>query len=818
MHIATNYHLKPLSPHIRHTAFVRKLLFFLVNICVFCNLSAQTLPLSGTILDEKEECIPGVYLIAVNPKTSEVLATTTSSTDGKYVLPTIPLPFILNATHIGYTSLNIPINNKTDMETARILRMQVAIDQLQEVVVTAEPPHIEREIGKFVIRNIAASTFATGSNTYNFLRFMPMIGIKPEGGISILGKNDANIHINGRSVGDNQMAEQMLKGIPANEIARIEIIPVTGSTQSAENRNGIINVVLKKKPDEGLRVFATIEDRQGYYNSPSGIVFMNYAGKRVDLTAGITTSYNQLRQESNHSYNYLQTGLSTQSDFRERTRTLNAGGYINLNYNISDHHKLGAQISLGGLDYRKNSSSTSSYGRINSDIVDSIYTADVITKSPAPNLTWGANLNYVFKTDNEGSRLNIDLDFKNNSNKRNINNTYRKDYLASSVITDDFSQRPSVGTIVYGGRAEYEHCFNSDNTLQVGLSGYRGTVDNDFFYGLRSGDDYVSDAGRTNRFIYKDYNLAGYINCQRVWSETLETEIGLRAEKYHAKGSQKTTSETVTRNEFDIFPTLSILYMPSDDHELSLDFTSSIMRPYYGQLNPFITYTSPSTYIQNNPNLKSSKGYELMFSYTLFDDYMLTVDYLYDKDLWTDFVLPIDDMTRTYTDNYGNSHALDISLFISQSLFKNYWNFSVEAAFGYVSTRGAVSNRKIDFNDLRYGVTVKSNLALSKKYNWYLDLKYQYSSKRRAAAFDIGATHDLEIYILKQFRRASLSAGVYNILKSNITITNTFSDYRFSITNKRDITGVVTFSYTFGNQRARRVEKRQNSNIEKRMQ
>lgn len=247
MYIVTNYHLKPLSPHIRHTAFVRKLLFFLVNICVFCNLSAQTLPLSGTILDEKEECIPGVYLIAVNPKTSEVLATTTSSTDGKYVLPTIPLPFILNATHIGYTSLNIPINNKTDMETARILRMQVAIEQLQEVVVTAEPPHIEREVGKFVIRNIAASPFATGSNTYNFLRFMPMIDIKPEGGISILGKNDANIHINGRSVGDNQMAEQMLKGIPANEIARIEIIPVTGSTQSAENRKGIINVVLKKK-------------------------------------------------------------------------------------------------------------------------------------------------------------------------------------------------------------------------------------------------------------------------------------------------------------------------------------------------------------------------------------------------------------------------------------------------------------------------------------------------------------------------------------------------------------------------------------------
>ena len=545
---------------------------------------------------------------------------------------------------------------------------------------------------------------------------------------------------------------------------------------------------------------------------------MNYAGKCVDLTASITSSYNQLRQESGHSYDYLLTGLATQSDFRERTRTLTTGGYVNLNYNINDRHKLGAQISIGGMDYRQNSTSTSTYARINSNIIDSLYTADVITKSPGANLTWGANLNYVFKTDDKGSHMNIDLDFKDNTNKRNIYSTYRKEFESSSVFKNDFLQQLSIATMVYGGRAEYEHNFDSDNKLQIGFSGYRGKVDNDYFYGIRSENYYSSDVGRSNRFVYKDYNLAGYINYQRIWSEKLETKVGLRTEKYHATGSQKTTSETIKRNEFDIFPSLSVLYRPSDDHELSLDFTSSIMRPYYGQLNPFITYTSPSTYTQNNPNLKSSKGYEMMLGYTLFDDYMLTVDYLYDKDLWTDFVLPIGNVTRTYTDNYGNSHALDGSLLVSQSLFKKYWIFSLEVTLSYVSTRGVVNDRKINFNDLSYGATFKSNLALSKKHNWYLDLKYQYSSKRRAAAFNIGATHDLEIYILKQFRRSSLSAGVYNILKPNLTVANTFSDYSFSNTNKRYITGVVTFSYTFGNQRARRVEKRQNNNIEKRMQ
>ena len=800
------------------SAFALKMFWLLAGMCVFCSVSAQRLSLSGSVLDEQGVGLSDAYLIAVDPETSEVLAATASDADGRYLLPSVPLRFMLNVTHIGYASRNIPVGGEADRDAIRTIRMQVAATQIEDVVVTADAPRIEREVGKFVMRNVAASPFAKGSSTYNFLRFMPMVDVRPEGGITILGKTDASIRIDGRSVGSNQMAEQMLKGIPASEIARIEIIPVTGSAYAAENRSGVINVVLKKRPDDGVRLIATVEDRQGYYNSPNGVLFMNYAGKRVDLTAGVSASYNQLRQESDQAYDYFQTGLATRSEFRESTRPLYAGGYVNLNYRIADRHRLGAQISLSGTDYRHNSSSVSTYGRIGSGLVDSVYTAGVRTTSPTANLNWGANLNYVFGTDDSGSHLSVDLDFLDNANERSIYSLYRRDYGASSVVTDDFLQQPETDTRVYGGRAEYVHCFNPDNTLQIGLSAYRGKVDNDFFYGRRSGESYVSDPGRSNRFVYKDYNLAGYVSFRRVWSEKVETEIGARVEKYHARGIQRTTSETVERDEFDVFPSLSLLYMPSDDHELALDFSSSIARPYYGQLNPFITYTSPSTYVQNNPYLRSSKGYELMFTYTLLDDYMLTANYLYDDDLWTEFILPVGDMTRKYMDNYGDSHALDVSLLVSKSLFRSYWNLSAEATMSYVRTRGAVSGQRIDIDDVSYGVTVKSNLALSKKHSWYLDLKYQYSGKSRAAAFEIGSTHEMEIYLMKQFRRASLSVGVYNVLMPTVTYGNTFPDYGFSIANKRYVTGVVTFSYIFGNQRARRVEKRQNENIEKRMQ
>lgn len=794
-----------------------KLLCLIACLSIYSSVFAQGLQLSGVVLDKQGGALEGVYLIVADPETAQVLSISASDSDGKYTLTSVPSRFVLNVTHIGYESVNLLIEDETGMKAAREIRMHAIATQLEDAVITADAPKIEREIGKFVMRNIAASPLAKGSNTYNFLRFMPMIDVKPEGGISILGKKDANILIDGRSVGSNKMAEQMLKGIPASEIARIEIIPVKGSAHSAENRNGIINIVLKR-PDEGVRLTATLEDSQGYYNSPNGVLFMNYAGKRFDLTAGVTTSYNQLRQESDQAYDYLQTNSTTSSDFRESTRTLFGGGYLNMNYKISELHRLGAQISLGGQDYRQHSYSLTSYGKIGSSLIDSVYSADVKTNSPTANLNWSANLNYVFTMDNKGSNLSIDLDYRNNNSKRNIYSIYSRDYNTSSIVTEDFLQQPETKTRVYGGQADYVYCFDKDNKLKVGASAYHGKVDNNFFYGVRSGEDYISNNQKSNRFIYKDYNIAGYASFQRAWSDKFESEIGVRVEKYHAQGTQQTTSEKINRDEFDVFPSVSLLYMPSDDHELSLDFTSSVMRPYYGDLNPFITYTSPSTYIQNNPDLRSSKGYELMLSYTMFDDYMLTVDYLYDTDLWTEFILPVGNMTRTYLDNYGNSHALDISLLVSKRFFKNYWYISAEATLGYENTNGSVNDRKIDFDDLKYGVTVKSNLALSKKHSWYLDFKYQFSSKSRAAAYSRSATHGMEFYLLKQFRRASLSAGVYNILMPKVTVSNTFQDYGFSITNKRFVTGVITFSYTFGNMQTRRVDKRQNKNIEKRMQ
>ena len=150
------------------SAFVLRMVWLFACICVFCNVSAQSLSLSGNVMDEHGNCLSDVYLIAINPETSEVLTATASDDYGKYVLPSAPSRFILNITRIGYASQNITINCEADLNAIQTIRMQVAATQLEEVTVTADAPRIQREVGKFVIRNIASSPFAKGSRPITF--------------------------------------------------------------------------------------------------------------------------------------------------------------------------------------------------------------------------------------------------------------------------------------------------------------------------------------------------------------------------------------------------------------------------------------------------------------------------------------------------------------------------------------------------------------------------------------------------------------------------------------------------------------------------
>lgn len=109
-------------------------------------------------------------------------------------------------------------------------------------------------------------------------------------------------------------------------------------------------------------------------------------------------------------------------------------------------------------------------------------------------------------------------------------------------------------------------------------------------------------------------------------------------------------------------------------------------------------------------------------------------------------------------------------------------------------------------------------MALSRRHGWYLDVKYQYHSASSWVAYDVPARQEMEAYLMKEFDRASLSIGVYGYLMPELARSKTYGDYAFTINDRRYVTGVVTFSYTFGNKRARGVAAHSNQDIVNRIQ
>jgi hypothetical protein len=99
---------------------------------------------------------------------------------------------------------------------------------------------------------------------------------------------------------------------------------------------------------------------------------------------------------------------------------------------------------------------------------------------------------------------------------------------------------------------------------------------------------------------------------------------GVSAEYTWSKGHQLVGDEIFHNNYFSITPNFSISYSPNNFfNSLSLDFYTSISRPFFNRLNPFKVWTSDNTYSQGNINLRQEHGYMLTLSCVFLKDHMI---------------------------------------------------------------------------------------------------------------------------------------------------------------------------------------------------
>ncbi|TYZ10464.1 SusC/RagA family TonB-linked outer membrane protein [Hymenobacter lutimineralis] len=253
--------------------YLPKLLFLLLFVCAgFTSALAQTGSVSGRIVDEKNQGLPGVTVLI----SGTTLGTSTNS-DGQYSIQNVPAgPQTIVASFVGFTTMRRPVtvaagqNSTVDVnlvENTTLLNEAVVVaygTQRRQDVTGAVSQISEKEFVKGQVTNpeqlvqgkVAGLQVTTGG--------APGAGseIRIRGGSSLNASNDPLIVIDGVPV-DNigvKGASNPLALINPNDIESISVLKDASSTAIYGSRgsNGVIIVTTKRGlQGEKLRVSAS---------------------------------------------------------------------------------------------------------------------------------------------------------------------------------------------------------------------------------------------------------------------------------------------------------------------------------------------------------------------------------------------------------------------------------------------------------------------------------------------------------------------------------------------------------------------------------
>lgn len=723
---------------------------------------------------------------------------------------------VVNGTYelsVQYFSENIHsqivnVKGNIDLETIII----TASFTLDDIIVRGKI-NLKKEVGKYVLTNISSSKFAKNKNTYDFLNTIPMLETSADGSsLKIRNKGDAIILINGRSVGSNEIALSMIQSIAATSIKKIEIIKNPDSKYDAGSKNGIINIILKNKQNEGFKGSISSRIALSFYKSQNFDTYLSFSKNKWIITSGLKSENYHSKYKSNYIYYDFINDIETSININTRNIKKTFTPYLNVNYIINKKQTIGFQFNSRFSDFNSLSRTKSIFNKLNSTAVDSSSIARIENKIPNSQ-TLFSNINYNLKIDSIGSKLELSLTFYNNKNDKNSFNNF--DYSNSN--SNSFLQNPKIKTSVYNLKTDYSKIFNNKNKINIGASYTNSNIDNNFFFGNLNGLEYISDPQQSNKFKYNDYTLAAYVIYEKSINQQWQGKLGFRLEQFESEGKTKTMPKVNKISNTYLFPSLSVLYIPNDEHEFSLDLGSCIIRPSYNNLNPFIRYTSPTTFRISKPNLRPTLSYELYFNYTFFDDFSFDFDYVFDKDLFNDFDLVLSNShIKTITDNWGSGSDYFFDLTYSKTFLEGKWNFSTSLSYNYNANTGDYKGVNLDYKNDKYFFRLKNNIILNKKQDMILSINYSYNSGNRSILGEMNALHSLTADLSKSFNNWNFSIGAYDLARSDLKLNERRKEYAFCKTIEYFKTYYLSIRYSFGKKKVKKVYDKQND-IQKRL-
>ncbi|HEY6899398.1 MAG TPA: outer membrane beta-barrel protein, partial [Puia sp.] len=479
---------------------------------------------------------------------------------------------------------------------------------LPAALVTGKKPLMQMETDRLRF-NVAGTDLAAGNTIWGVIEKTPLVRASEDGSIQISGTSGAVVYINNKKKVLSGMAlKAYLSAMPSDNLEAIEVITTPSSKYDAEGGAGILNIIIRKKKDEGFDGNAVLTMRETAVNSQSGSVFLNNRSGKWDIYSSLYLVNRRRKPESSQDA-YFPAGsvlVDRAISSTGLTRALSSGANLGIDHQLNKNHVVGLLFDFSG-DWDKKDRGAYSWEHYTGG--DSLSVSDNRDRLNAQ--TYSINLNYEGKLDSLGRKLNMDFDaLRYTSTNNSVSKT------ETSLVTRDYFRSFSPQHVDNQSlKADYHLPLNKAASLDAGVKVSFSQINNDLLFENNRGDSnntggslWVKDDRRSNLFRYDENVYAAYLVLNQRLSSRWSYQLGTRVENTVAKGYLE-ESRVVDRNYTNLFPTGHLKYASSRAKSFGLAVSSRITRPSYWDVNPFRTYTTDKAYFEGNPFLLPSRYY-----------------------------------------------------------------------------------------------------------------------------------------------------------------------------------------------------------------
>lgn len=719
----------------------------------------------GDILDKSGSPLGGATVLICLSKDSSVTKFSVADSlgrfriymaeTGRYFLKTSAVQF---KTAIGPQVVIDSLFNSD--QQFKVVLEPAGVNELEAVRVTGTRPLLEQRIDMLVY-HVGNSVLAASGSALDVIKRTPTLLVDNQQNISLAGVSGVTVYLDGREIHANgRDLANILKSIPAADVASIEIQNTPSAGSDAAGAAGIINIRTKRSSRQGISGSLGAEYEQNRYNTKNfrGNLNVNKGRYNYFLTASHMRpkTFSETRSQREVSGLFDESYFSYSDDVSRRVNNyLNTG----LDYYINKNHIIG-----GLANYFSVNSDTRTAGSNEFNEAGNRKSRMLTTGSIENLFSYSLfNLNYSGKFPKKGIELKVKLDYSrsNTDLMQHVDNRY--------VDPADFEYRPSshsrtinpLQVIIRGAKLDYLQPVGKGRKWRLEW-GYKLSMvgtDNNSTVDTLLGNQWVKNGQLSQQFSFEEDIHALYASLT-VPGKKVDMRAGLRMEHTFNKAGFGDAALDFERSYTNLFPSITFLHKINKNNRLVYSFSTRIERPNYKYLNPFRIYSDQVTYSTGNPYLRPVLTGILRVGYTLKQKYIMSLSYNRSNRVYAS-VVRVDKTTGETVYSYENLNsrtALGYSLSIPIQ-YKSWLQESFSLGVVYSEFRaqnlaaGVLKQRLL-------AADISSNTSLKLGRGFRGEISMRYNSPRLAGVFRNQSRFNLSLGLEKVIVKDRLTANL----------------------------------------------------------